>query len=56
MICHVPELLSPKDKAIGRNESLVIEAHEPKVMAALIIKKRFTMILSNLIAVGTFLS
>ena len=55
LILHVPELPSLKDIAIGTNASLVIEAHETKVMAALIIKNRFTMILSNLIAVGTLL-
>ena len=53
VIWHVPELPSLKDIAIGTNASLVIEAHETKVMAALIIKNRFTMILSNLIAVVT---
>ena len=55
VIWHVPELPSLKDIATGTNASLVIEAHEPKVMAAPIIKNRFTMILSNLIAVGTLL-
>ena len=45
---HVPELPSLKDIDIGTNASLVIEAHEPKVMDAPIIKDRFTMILSNL--------
>ena len=53
VIWHVPELPSLKDIAIGTNASLVIEAHEPKVMAAPIIKNRFSMILSNLVAVGT---
>ena len=55
VIWHVPELPSLKDIAIGTNESLVIEAHEPKVIDAPIIKDRFTMILSSLIAVGTLL-
>ena len=55
VIWHVPEPPSLKDIVTGTNASFVIEAHEPKVMAAPIIKNRFTMILSNLIAVGTLL-
>ena len=55
VIWHVPELPSLKDKATGTNASLVIEAHEPKVMAEPIIKNRFTKIFSNLIAVGILL-
>ena len=55
VIWHVPELPSLKDTAIGTNASLVIEAHEPRIMAAPIIKNRFTMVLSNLIAVGALL-
>ena len=50
VILHVPELPSLKDMAIGTNASLVIEAHEPKVMAAPTIKNRLSMILSNLVA------
>ena len=55
MIWHVPELPSLKDIAIGTNASLVIEAHEPKVIDAPIIKNRFTIIFSNLISVGRLL-
>ena len=53
VIWHTPELPTPKNSAMGTNASLVIEAHEPRVMAAPIIKNRFTMILTNLIAVVT---
>ena len=55
VIWHVPELPSLKDIAIGTNASFVIEAHEPKVMDAPKINNRFTIIFSNLIAVGTSL-
>ena len=49
VIWHVPELPSLKDMAIGTNASLVIEAHEAKVMAAPINKKLPFIILPHLI-------